>query len=378
MSIPIFFVSQALSKTLGKTFSKTLGSLLVVTSCGWLTPVAAQAINEAPLVAQVVTPTPARTPVPTPINPTINSLEQRADAAYLAGEADLAVNLYSQLLVQQPNSYLFQVRLAVAMLNVGPEYLSRSYQAFQKARELRPDIDEPLIYLGQLEESLEQPAKALANYQKAYALNPTNQEAFIGIQRLQAQVALPTMPEGLEVIEKRNLADYLAAIEPNSRILRGLREQQSIIRSFAWRNALPNINLSYSWTSFNSNSPSNTAADPCIGGRRQSNQQICGGGAGNSNGFSIGVNWNLTELFVNSNQLRLRGYEDQIKENLQGLETETQRLFTSRRSLLEEFRQLAWQSPLEPSDRNIRYNRRDRYLQILYLSQQIYSITGLY
>lgn len=370
MSIHISFVSQPFGKTLGKAFGKTLGSLLVVTSCSWLSPVAAQTINETPLVAQIVTPNPVS-------NPPVNSLEQRANAAYLEGDADLAVNLYSQLLQQQPNSYLFQIRLAVAMLNAGPEYFSRSYEAFQKARELRPDVDEPLIYLGQLEESLEQPAKALANYQKAYELNPANQDAFIGMQRLQAQVVLPVMPEGLEVIEQRKLADYLAAIEPNSRLLRGLREQQSIIRSFAWRSALPNLNLTYSWTSFNSNSPSN-AADPCIGGRRQSNQQICGGGAGSSNGFAIGVNWNLTELFVNSNQLRLRGYEDQIQENLQELETETQRLFAVRRSLLEEFRQFAWQAALEPSDRTIRYNRRNRYLQILYVSQQIYSITGLY
>jgi tetratricopeptide (TPR) repeat protein len=363
MSISISFV--------GKNIGKTIGSLLVVTSCGWITPVTAQSINETPLVAQIITPTPAP-------NSLANSLEQRANEAYVAGEADLAVNLYSQLLQQQPNSYLFQVRLAVAMLNAGPEYMSRSYEAFQKARDLSPNIDEPLIYLGQLEESLEQPAKALANYQRAYELNPSNQDAFINIQRLQAQVALPAMPEGLEVIEKRNLADYLAAVESNSRLLQGLREQQSIIRNLAWRSALPNLNLSYSWTRFNSNSPDSGAADPCIGGRRQSNQQICGGGAGTSGGFSIGVNWNLTELFVNSNQLRLRGYEDRIKENLQELKTETQRLFTIRGSLLEEFRQLSWQAALDPSDRNIRYNRRDRYLQILYISQQIHSITGLY
>lgn len=393
MSISTSFVSHP--------FGKAIGSLLVITSCGWLTPVAAQSTNETPMVAQLITqvfpppsappsapppartpiPSPARTPIPsparTPVNPPVNSLEQRANTAYLEGEAEVAVNLYSQLLQQQPNSYLFQVRLAVAMLNAGPEYLSRSYEAFLKARDLRPDIDEPLVYLGQLEESLEQPVKALANYQKAYELNPTNQDAFIGMQRIQAQVALPAMPERLEVIEKKNLVDYLAAIEPNSRALQGLREQQSIIRNFAWRSALPNLNLSYSWTRFNSDSPTG-AGDPCIGGRRQSNQQICGGGAGNSNGFSIGVNWNLTELFVDNNQLRLRGYEDRIQENLQELKTETQRLFIIRGSLLEEFRQLVWQAALDPSDRTIRYNRRDRYLQILYFSQQLHSITGLY
>lgn len=352
------------------SLGKTLGCVLVVTSCSWLPPVKAQSINDNPLVAQIVLPTPA-------LNSGVNTLQQRADTAYTQGDAALAVNLYAQLLQQQPNSYLFQVRMAVAMLNTGPEYLSRSYEAFQKARDLNPNIDEPWIFLGRLEESLEQPAKALGSYQKAYALNPTNQDAFIGIQRLQAQVALPTIPEGLEVIEQRKLADYLEAVEPNSRLLQGLREQQSIIRSFAWRSSLPYLSLGYSWSRSSSDSPDSGAGDPCVGGRRQSTQQVCGGN-GTSNGLSIGVNWNLTELFLNSNQLRLRGYEDDINKNLRELKTETQRLFTVRGTLLEEFRQLAWQAALDPSDRTIRYNRRDRYLQILYISQQIYSITGLY
>ncbi len=370
MSISIFFGSKIPDKNPRRTLGRVLGCFLVATTCGWLSPAKAQATNEIPLVAQIVTPTPAP-------NPRINDLQQRANTAYMQGDAGLAVNLYSQLLQQQPDNYLFQVRLAVAMLNAGPEYLSRSYEAFQKARDLNPSIDEPLIFLGRLEESREQLAKALANYQRAYELNPTNQDAFIGIQRLQAQVALPAIPGGLEVIEQRNLADYLGAVEPNSRLLQGLREQQSIIRSFAWRSALPYLSLGYSWSSSRSDSPESGSADPCLGGRRQSTQQVCGGN-GTSNGFSIGVNWNLTDLFVNSNQLRLRGYEDDIQKNLQDLKTETQRLFTVRGSLLEDFRQLSWQAALDPSDRTIRYSRRDRYLQILYISQQIYSITGLY
>lgn len=369
MSISTSFIGKNFSKNLGKT----LGCLVIVTSYGWLTPVkaqSAQSITEQPLVAQRIIPTPAP-------NSAFNSLQQQADTAYTQGDADLAINLYSQLLQLQPDSYLFQVRLAVSMLNTGPEYLSRSYAAFQKARDLNPNIDEPLIFLGRLDESLEQPAKALANYQKAYQLNPTNQDAFMGIQRLQAQVDLPPIPDGLEVIEQRSLADYLKAVEPNSRLLQGLREQQSIIRSFAWRSALPYLSLGYSWSSSGSDSPDSGSADPCLGGRRQSTQQVCGGN-GNSNSFSIGVNWNLTELFVNSNQLRLRGYEDEIQQNLQDLKTETQRLFIVRGSLFEDFRQLSWQAALDPSDRTIRYNRRDRYLRILYLTQQIYSITGIY
>jgi len=428
---------------------RSLGFLLVVASCSWLTPAKAQSTNPDPMVTPAVAPTvtqpatrsadplvvqpvrrssvaqpptrsvtpagsqpsvaqpatrsiapsvppvanspvppvprtsppgtPAATPAVAQLAPRVENLQQQADSAYLEGNAALAVNLYSQLLQQQPDSYLFQVRLAVAMLNAGPEYLTRSYEAFQKARDLNPSIDEPLVFLGRLEESQEQSAQALVNYQKAYALNPANQDAFIGIQRVQAQVALPAFPDNLAVVAERDLADYLAAIEPNSRLLEGLRSQRSIVQGFAWRSALPYLNLGYSWShSNNISSDSNSSSDPCIGGRRQSDGQNCGNGTGNSNGFSIGVNWNLTELFANSNQFRLRLFEDEIKKNLSELKTETQRLFSTRRSLLEEFRELSWRAALNPTDPAIRYSRRDRYLQILYVSQQIYNITGLY
>jgi len=346
------------------TVGKALGCLIVVTSLSYVLPVKAQSIsNRSDLVAQGP--------------PSSSSLEQRAATAYAQGDAALAMTLYSQLLQQQPNNYVFQVRLAVAMLNAGPEFYNRSYEAFQKAQELAPTIDEPLVYLATIDESWERPREALAKYQKAFQLNPNNQDAFLAIQRLQAQVALPALPEGLEVINKKPLADYLAAIEPNSRLLAGLRAQHSILQSFAWRSALPSVNFSYSWTNFSSTSVDLNASDPCIGGRRQSSGQSCAGN-GSSNSFSIGVNWNLTDLFFNNDQLRLRGYQDRIANNLRELQAETQRLFIQRGSLIEEFRQLAWEAAIDPTDRDVRFKRRDRYLQILYITQQIYNITGLY
>jgi hypothetical protein len=362
------------------TVGKTLGCIFVVVGCSWSDPVQSQVFREDSnysftpnLLAQNISPGAS------PNTSLGASLEERAALAYSQGDAPLAVFLYSRLLEQQPNSYLFQVRLAVALLNSGPEYVNESYAAFQKARELNPNIDEPLIFMGRIEEALELNQVALENYQRAYELNTASQDAFIGIQRIQAQVSLPPLPDGLEVIKTRSLDEYLAAVEPNSRLIAGLRAQRSIMENLVWRNAFPNLSLGYSWSESTSESVGDDVGDPCIGGRRQSSQQVCGAGSSRSDGFSIGVSWNLTDLlFGDSNQLRLRGYNDLIASNLEQLQTEVKRLYTRRGSIMEEFQQLAWQAALNPSDREIRYNRRDRYLQILYLTQQIHSITGLY
>jgi len=366
------------------TVGKALGCLFVVAGCSWSAQAQAQVFREdsnylfAPnLFAQNISPE-----APPTLSPNLSldaSLEERAALAYNQGNSPLAVFLYSRLLEQQPDSYLFQVRLAVALLNSGPEYVNESYAAFQKARNLNPNIDEPLIFMGRIEEAWELNQVALENYQRAYDLNAASQDAFIGMQRIQAQVSLPPLPDGLEVIKTRSLDEYLAAVEPNSRLIAGLRAQRSIVENLVWRNALPSLNLGYSWSDSTSDSVGDDVGDPCIGGRRQSSQQVCGAGTGRSDGFSIGVNWNLTDLlFGDSNQLRLRGYNDTIASNVEQLQTEVKRLYARRGSIMEEFQQLAWQAALNPSDREIRYSRRDRYLQILYLTQQMHSITGLY
>ncbi len=349
---------------------KTLSCLLVVASCGWVIPATAQTtgsnsrdnLSRDILIAQAPT----------------SSLQQQAEIAYTQGDAARAVFLYSQLLQQQPNNYQFQIRTAIALLNAGPEYITQSYAAFQRAKELNPNIDEPWIFLGKIDEAFERPAEALANYQRAFQLNPANQEAFSGTQRLQSQAPLPSFAEDLFTIEKRPLAEYIAAVEPNSRLLQGLRAQQSIVQSQSARSLLPSVGIGYSRSGFDSTSLSPQAPTFCA------DQETCvvklerGFSYGSSDNYSISLGWSLGDIFFNENNLRSRAYEDDIATNLRNLQLETQRLFALRGSLIEEFRQLAWQAALNPADRTVRYNRRDRYLQILYITQQIHSITGLY
>jgi len=352
--------------SVGSFTGKALGCLLVAASCSWVTPAQAQSTGNTNrdniLIAQAPT----------------SSLQQQAETAYSQGDAERAVFLYSQLLQQQPNNYQFQIRLAVSLLNDGPEYINQSYAGFQRARELNPNIDEPWLFLAKIDEAFERSNEALANYQRAFQLNPSNQEAFIGTQRLQSQAALPAFPENLIAIEKKPLADYIAAVEPNSRLLQGLRAQQSIVQSASARSLLPSVSVGYSRSGFDSTSLSPQAPTFCA------EQADCaftlqrGFGYGNSDSYSLSLGWSLGDIFFNENNLRSRAYEDDIANNLRNQQLETQRLLAIRGSSIEEFRQLAWQAALNPSDRTIRYNRRDRYLQILYLTQQIHSITGLY
>jgi tetratricopeptide (TPR) repeat protein len=347
------------------TVGKTLGCLLVV-SCGWVIPVNAQVNTQANAERSLIAQAPA------------SGLQQQAEAAYSQGDASRAVFLYSQLLQQQPNSYPYQIRLAIALLNAGPEYINQSYAGFQKAKELNPNVDEPWLFLAKIDEAFERPTQALANYQRAFQLNPNSQEAFTGAQRLQSQTVFPTLPESLSTIEQRGLPDYIAAVEPNSRVLQGLRAQQSIVQGFAARSLLPGVSVGYSRSGYDSTSLNPQAPTFCADAATCNFTLERGFGYGHSDNYSISLGWSLGDIFFNENNLRSRAYEDDIASNLRSLQLETQRLFGLRGSLIEEFRQLAWQAALNPSDRTIRYNRRDRYLQILYLTQQIYSITGLY
>lgn len=353
---------------------KTLGCLFVVASCGWVIPADAQLGNQLTgnnnrdnlsrdiLVAQALN----------------SSLQQQAEIAYTQGDATRAIFLYSQLLQQQPNNYQYQIRVAIALLNAGPEYINQSYAGFQRAKEINPNIDEPWIFLGKIDEAFERPTEALANYQRAFQLNPGNQEAFAGTQRLQGQTALPSFPENLLAIEKRPLSEYIAGVEPNSRLLQGLRAQQSIVQGQSARSLLPSVGLGYSRSGYDSTSLSPQAPVFCADAGTCDFTLQRGFSYGSSDNYSLSLGWSLGDIFFNENNLRSRAYEDDIANNLRNLQLETQRLFALRGSLIEEFRQLAWQAALNPSDRTIRYNRRDRYLQILYITQQIHSITGLY
>lgn len=364
--------------------SKTFGCLLILANCSWVLPVqAAQTQLEEQLETQLFqSPVQSlESPVPSPervLVAQVSGLQQQAEAAYFQGDAPRAVFLYSQLLQQQPNNYQFQIRQAIALLNAGPEYLNQSYASFQRARELNPNVDESWLFIAKIDEAYERSEQALANYQTAFQLNPENQEAFTGIQRVQSQPTLPSFPEEITQIEAKPLTEYVASVDTNSRLVQGLRAQQSIVQSFAWRSLLPGVSLGYSRSGFDSTSLSPQAPVFCA------DQETCnfslerGFGYGSSDNYSISLGWSLGDIFFNENNLRVRAYEDDIANNISNLELEAQRLFALRGSLIEEFRQLAWQAALNPADRNIRYTRRDRYLQILYITQQIHNITGLY
>ncbi len=304
------------------------------------------------------------------------TLQQQAEAAYARGDAARSIFLYSQLLQQQPDNYQFQFRLAFAMLNAGPEFLQKSYVGFQRAKDINPNVDEPWLYLARIDEALERPAQALGNYQRAFQLNPNNQQAFAGIRRVQAQPALTNLPDAFDVLEQRPITDYIAGVEVNSQAVQGLRGQQAIAQALSWRGLLPGVNINFSTSNYRNQSqrpisPIFTEQPGRVILAPESSQ-------GDSNNFTVNFNWSTADIFLSENRLRLRAYEDDIANTLDNLRLEAQRLFILRSNLLEEFRQLAWQATLNPSDRTIRYNRRDRYLQIIYLSQQLQAITGLY
>ncbi len=360
--------------------SKTFGCLLILANCSWILPAQAQTQLKEQLETQLFQ-SPVQSPVQSPERVLVaqaSGLQQQAETAYFQGDAPRAIFLYSQLLQQQPDNYQFQIRQAIALLNAGPEYLNQSYAGFQRARELNPNVDESWLFLAKIDEAYERSESALTNYQTAFQLNPESQEAFTGIQRVQSQPALPRFPEGINQIEARPLTDYVASVDTNSRLIQGLRAQQSIVQSFAWRSLLPGVSLGYSRSGFDSTSLSPQAPVFCADEATCNFSLERGFGFGSSDNYSIGLGWSLGDIFFNENNLRVRAYDDDIANNLSNLELEAQRLFALRGSLIEEFRQLAWQAVLNPADRNIRYTRRDRYLQILYVTQQIHNITGLY
>ncbi len=337
---------------------KSFSTSLVICSC---TVAGADLAAAVPLVAQA-----------NQVN-----LEQEADQAYARGDAPRALFLYSRLLEQQPNNYTFQVRVAVALLNTGPENLAASYEAFQKASRLAPEIDESWLFLGQIDEAWERRQEAINHYGQALRLNPANQQAFIALQRIQAQPPLPQLPENLTTIESRNLDSYVARVETHSRRVQGLRAQLQIAEDLRWRALFPSVSLGFSpsrnsrfdSTSVSANTPTDFN-DPLT--FRDSSDR------GRFGSFYVGVFWNITDLFDQDNETRIQSYRNNLGQNLQTLQQEAQRLYALRSNLFGEFRQLAWQAALNPTDRNIRLNRRDRYLQIFYVTQQIHTLTGIY
>lgn len=138
---------------------------------------------KSPKPVPVATPTPAPKPTPTPAE----FYSKRADASLAKGEADSAVNDYSEALkIKGDDANLYVSR---GKAHFSKKDFDKSVKDYDKAIELAPKTAVAFLNRGASYEQLGDVQKALSDYKAAADLEPSSEAAKAEVKRIEDQLA---------------------------------------------------------------------------------------------------------------------------------------------------------------------------------------------
>jgi TonB family protein len=147
--------------------------------------------QKSPVVKPSPTPLPSPEPKPTPVAtpkpPDFAYYQNRANASFVMGEYDAAINDYTKAI--ELNSKEASIYFSRGMAFYNKQSFNRAIADFDKAIEL--DADESMAYYnrGNALEKVGNFEKALGDYQKAVELDADNEPAKNALQRLKVALA---------------------------------------------------------------------------------------------------------------------------------------------------------------------------------------------
>jgi tetratricopeptide (TPR) repeat protein len=180
-----------------------------------------QALAPAPELTAEPSAQPSAIPSPAQLGSEIAfSVMSEAVAAVEAGQLDLAVQLYGDVLDLEPDNLGARISRGRAQLNLGEQAAAMS--DFQRAQDSAPESAEPLCAMGDLFFARKDYARAISRYDQALQLHPEHAMALcrrgIGHHYLgQAALALEDLEQARQLApEIRSIDRYVSMVQGGS------------------------------------------------------------------------------------------------------------------------------------------------------------------
>jgi len=264
------------------------------------------------------------------------------------GNLYAAAERFTRLAERFPDDARYHVRMAQNYVSLGQLTLAR--EAYYRAYTLAPTNVDAVRSLAILSDALDRPEDAVRYYRELVTLFPSDVWAQIALRTSQESLAEPPIPMPIEEMAEIPLHTYMHGLSSHSQVLKMRREQ---IDATKWRSEmrfLPSFFVSPSTGRFDDKHTSN---------------------------FNFSVGWNIADFLYDSHSISLKGMKADLQAVQNNLLLDVSETYYQRLATIGGYRQAQHALALDPTNIQVRQNKRQLKFRINYLSQRLQVLSGL-
>jgi len=271
-----------------------------------------------------------------------------AENAHRRGDWYAAVEHFTHLAERFPDEARYYVRMAQNYVSLGQLGLARDL--YYRAYTLTPRNVDAVGSLAILGDAMDRPEEAVRYARELVALLPANVWARLVLRTSEESLTEPALPMPVEDMWGILLQTYTQGLSSHSQILKMRREQ---IDATKWRSTirfLPSFYVSPSAGKFGDTHTSN---------------------------FNFSLGWNLPDLFYDSHAISLKGMKADLEAVQNNLLLDVSETYYQRLATIGSYRQAQHALALDPTNVQVRQNKRQLKLRLNQLSQRLQVLSGL-
>ena len=271
-----------------------------------------------------------------------------AENEHSRGNVYAAVERFTRLAERFPDDARYQVRMAQNYVSLGQLTLARD--TYSRAYTLAPTNVDAVRSLAILSDAMDRPEDAVRYYRELVALFPSDVWARLALRTSQESLAEPPLPMPIEAMSEIPLHTYMHGLSTQSQVLKMRREQ---IDATKWRSEmrfLPSFFVSPSTGRFGDTHTSN---------------------------FNFSVGWNISDVLYDSHALNLKGLKADLQAVQNNLLLDVSETYYQRLATIGSYLQAQHALTLDPTNIQVRQNKRQLKFRINYLSQRLQVLSGL-
>jgi tetratricopeptide (TPR) repeat protein len=271
-----------------------------------------------------------------------------AENEHSRGNPYAAVERFTRLAERFPDDARYQVRIAQNYVSLGQLDLARDIYA--RAYTLAPTNVDAVRSLAILGDALDRPADAVRYYRELVTLFPSDVWARLALRTSEESLAEPPLPRPVEEMSATPLNTYMQGLSSHSQVLQMRREQIDATKLRSAVRFLPSFYVSPSTGRFGDTHTSN---------------------------FNFSLGWNLPDLLYDSHSINLRGMKADLEGVQNNLLLDVSETYYQRLATIGSYRQAQQALALDPTNVQVRQNKRQLKLRLINLSQRLQLLSGL-
>jgi tetratricopeptide (TPR) repeat protein len=264
------------------------------------------------------------------------------------GNPYAAVERFTRLAERFPDDARYHVRIAQNYVSLGQLALARDI--YYRAYSLVPTNVDAVRSLAILGDAMDRPEDAVRYYRELVALFPSDVWARLALRTSEESLAEPSLPMSVDEMSEIPLRTYMQGLSSHSQVLQMRREQINATKLRSSVRFLPSFFVSPSTGRFGDTNTSNL-------------------------NFSVG--WNLPDLLYDSHSINLKGMKADLEAVQNNLLLDVSETYYQRLVTIGSYRQAQLALALDPTNIQVRQNKRQLKFRISQLSQRLQVLSGL-